>query len=64
LFGLLLGPLLNIGVTLLAFHSLGNIPVRIDAENIPVNEGATTCAAIFSNLLGILSNPTDFFSSI
>jgi hypothetical protein len=29
---------------------MGNIPVLIDAANIPVNEGAITVAAIFSNL--------------
>ena len=32
--------------------------------NITVEEGATTSAAIFNNLFGILSRPTDFFSSI
>jgi hypothetical protein len=57
-------PLLKIGVTLLAFHSYGNIPVLIDAANIPVSEGAITVAAIFSNLFGILSKPSDFLSSI
>ena len=55
--------LLNTGVTLLAFHSYGNIPVLMDAVNSPVNEGAITLAAIFRNLFGILSKPADFLSS-
>lgn len=57
-------PFLNIGVTLLASHLYGNIPVLMDALNIPVGDGAITLAAIFSYLFGILSKPGDFFSSI
>jgi hypothetical protein len=57
-------PLLKIAVTLLAFHSYGNIAVLFDAANIPVSEGAITVAAIFSNLFGILSKPSDFLSYI
>ena len=45
-------------------HSRGNIPVLIDAVNISFKEGAITSAAIFNNLFGMLSRPTDFFSSI
>ena len=44
--------------------SFGYIPVRIDFENIEVREGATILAAIFNNLLGIISRPLAFFSSI
>ena len=42
----------------------GNTLVIMDWVNITVKEGATTSAAIFNNLFGILSRPTDFFSSI
>ena len=51
-------------VTLAVFQSFGYIPVRIDFENIEVREGATILAAIFNNLLGIISRPVAFFSSI
>ena len=44
---------LKIGVTL-----------RIDFVNTSVSEGAIIQAAIFNNLLGILSRPVAFFSSI
>ena len=57
-------PFLKSGVTLAIFQSFGYIPVRIDFENIEVREGATILAAIFNNLLGILSRPMAFFSSI
>ena len=46
------------------FQSFGYNPVRIDYENIEVREGATISAAIFNNLLGIISRPVAFFSSI
>ena len=52
------------GVTLAAFQSFGYIPVRIDFEKMEVREGATILAAIFNKLLGILSRPVAFFSSI
>ena len=48
-------PFLKSGVTLAVFQSFGYIPVRIDFENIEVREGATILAAIFNNLLGIIS---------
>ena len=57
-------PFLKSGVTLAVFQSSGYIPVRIDFENIEVREGATILAAIFNNLLGIISRPVAFFSSI
>ena len=57
-------PFLKSGVTLAVFQSFGYIPVRIDFENIEVREGATILAAIFNNLLGIISRPVAFFSSI
>ena len=38
--------------------------MRIDFVNTFVSEGATILAAIFNNLLGILSRPLAFFSSI
>ena len=38
--------------------------MRIDLEKMEVREGATMLAAIFNNLLGILSRPVAFFSSI
>ena len=38
--------------------------MRIDFVNTSVNEGARILAAIFNNLLGILSRPVAFFSSI
>ena len=50
---------LCIGVTLLAFHSNGNTTARIQAENIPVREGAIT---IFNSLFGISSKQADFCS--
>ena len=56
-------PFLKSGVTLAVFQSFGYIPVRIDFENIEVREGATILAAIFNNLLGIISRPVAFFSS-
>ena len=56
-------PFLKSGVTLAVFQSFGYIPVRIDFENIEVREGATILAAIFNNLLGIISRPAAFFSS-
>jgi len=56
-------PFLKSGVTLAVFQSSGNIPDRIDFENIEVREGATILAAIFNNLLGIISRPVAFFSS-
>ena len=46
------------------FQSFGYIQVRIDFENIEVREGAKILAAIFNNLLGIISRPVAFFSSI
>ena len=36
----------------------------MDWINILVSEGATTSAAIFKSLFGMLSRPADFFSSI
>ena len=48
-------PFLKSGVTLAVFQSFGYIPVRIDFENIEVREGAMILAAIFNNLLGIIS---------
>ena len=39
------------------FQSFGYIPVRTDFENIEVREGVTILAAIFNNLLGIMSRP-------
>ena len=51
---------LCIGVTLLAFHSNGNTPARIEAENIPVREGAIT---IFNSLFGTSSKQVEYFSS-
>ena len=41
------------------FQWFGYIPVRIDFENIEVREGATILAAIFNNVLGIISRPVD-----
>ena len=38
--------------------------MRIDFVNMAVSEGATILAAIFNNLLGIISRPVAFFSSI
>ena len=38
--------------------------MRIDFVNMAVSEGAATLAAIFNNLLGIISRPVAFFSSI
>ena len=48
-------PFLKSGVTLAVFQSFGYISVRIDFENIEIREGATILAAIFNNLLGIIS---------
>ena len=48
-------PFLKSGVTLAVFQSFEYIPVRIDFENIEVREGAMILAAIFNNLLGIIS---------
>ena len=38
--------------------------MRIDFVNMAVSEGATILAAIFNNLLGIISRPVAFFSTI
>ena len=57
-------PFLKSGVTLAVFQLFGYIPVRIDFENIEVREGATVLEAIFNNLLGIISRPVAFVSSI
>ena len=38
--------------------------MRIDFVNMAVSEGATILAAIFNNLLGIISRPVAVFSSI
>ena len=46
------------------FQSFGYIPERIDFEKIEVREGATVLEAIFNNLLGIISRPVAFVSSI
>ena len=48
-------PFLKSGVALAVFQSFGYIPVRIDFENIEVREGAMILAAIFNNLLRIIS---------
>ena len=57
-------PFLKSGVTLAVFQSFGYIPVRKDFEKIEVREGATVLEAIFNNLLGIISRPVAFVSSI
>ena len=57
-------PLLKSGVTSAVFQSFGYIPVRINFEDIEMREGATILAAIFNNLLGIISRPAAFFLSI
>ena len=61
---LLVSPISRPDGTLAIFQWFGYIPVRIDFENIEVREGATILAAIFNNLLGIISRPVAFFSSI
>ena len=57
-------PFLKSGVTLAVFQSFGYIPVRIDFENIEVREGATILAAIFNNLLGIISSQPGMYTSL
>ena len=53
-----------IGVNLAVFHSLGYIPVRMNLENMAVNEGAILPVAVFNSLLGILLRPVAFLSSL
>ena len=58
-------PFLKSEVTLVVFQSFGYIHVRVDFhENVEVREGATILAAIFNNLLGIMSRSVAFFSSV
>ena len=57
-------PFLKSEVTLAVFQSFGYIPMRTDFKNIKVREVAMILAAIFNNLLGIISRPLAFFSSI
>ena len=52
-----LEPFLKIGGTLGSFSSEGKIPVTNNWLKMPVEEGATTLAAMLRSLFGILSGP-------
>ena len=57
---LLVSPISRPDGILAIFQLFRYIPVRIDFENIEVREGATILAAIFNNLLGIISRPVSY----